>query len=107
MEISARGLSISLCHRTLADGLYDQTSSLNLRVLIVQKAWEARVERQLYVVIPVSFPLNVMDGSGYGNALLNHLKPLGVVNMLPKRCIATIGSKVLGRSLEGGWHAAR
>jgi hypothetical protein len=59
MEISARGLSISLCYRTLADGLYDQTSSLNLRVLIVQKAWEFRVELQLYVVIPVSLKLEV------------------------------------------------
>jgi len=49
MEISARGLGISLCHRTLADGSYDQTSSLNLRVLIVQKFCEFRVESQLYV----------------------------------------------------------
>jgi len=107
MEISACGLRISLCHRALADGLYDQTSSLNLRVLIVQKGRELGVELQLYVVIPVSFPLNVMDGSGYSNTLLNHLKPLGVVNMLPKRRVATISNKVLGRSLEGGWHAAR
>src|ERR1700687_2445758 len=107
MEISARGLSISRCYRTLADGLYDQTSGLNLCVLIVQKAREVRVELQLYVVIPVSFPLNVMDGSGYSDTPLNHFEPLGVVNMLPKRCIATVGSKVLGRSLEGGWHAAR
>lgn len=68
----------------LADRLEDQASVLGLLVSTVhERRGLARIERQLDVVIAILFDAHVEDRSLDFHALIHHLKPSGVIDVIP------------------------